>query len=139
LLYWNGDSTNLPGPFFTWYLRNTYLENRLCQPGQAAMGGVPIDLTKLDMPSYVYASREDHIVPWTSAYASTGILTGPVRFVLGASGHIAGVVNPPAANKRSHWVGKDNDYPEAQTWLAQAEEVQGSWWPDWASWLKQHA
>lgn len=139
LLYWNGDSTNLPGPFFTWYLRNTYLENRLCQPGQAEIGGVPIDLTKLDMPAYVYASREDHIVPWTSAYASTGILTGEVRFVLGASGHIAGVINPPAAKKRSHWVGKNDDYPEAASWLEQADEVEGSWWPDWAKWLRQHS
>ena len=101
LLFWNGDSTNLPGPFFAWYLRNTYLENRLCKPGQTQACGEPLVLQDLDMPAYVYGSREDHIVPWTAAYRSTGILSGPVRFVLGASGHIAGVINPPAKKRRS--------------------------------------
>ncbi len=140
LLYWNGDSTNLPGPFFTWYFRNTYLENNLKVPGRAQAAGVGLDLTRLDMPAYLYGSREDHIVPWTSAYASTQLLRGPQRFVLGASGHIAGVVNPPSSGKRSYWT---NDAPalpgDPGAWLAGAQEHPGSWWPDWADWLAAHA
>ena len=136
LLYWNADSTNLPGPFFTWYLRHTYLQNDLVQPGRVSVAGVPVDLSHLKMPAYVYASRDDHIVPWRSAYASTRLLPGPVRFVLGASGHIAGVVNPPAAGKRCHWVHQpDGPFPDADAWLAQAHEQPGSWWTDWADWL----
>ena len=104
LLFWNGDSTNLPGPFFSWYFRNTYLENNLKVPGRAQAAGLPLDLTRLTMPAYIFGSREDHIVPWTAAYASTQLLRGPQRFVLGASGHIAGVVNPPAKKRRSYWV-----------------------------------
>ncbi|OZI27940.1 class I poly(R)-hydroxyalkanoic acid synthase [Bordetella genomosp. 7] len=140
LLYWNGDSTNLPGPFFTWYFRNTYLENNLKVPGRAQAAGVGLDLTRLDMPAYLYGSREDHIVPWTSAYASTQLLRGPQRFVLGASGHIAGVVNPPSSGKRSYWT---NDAPalpgDPGAWLAGAQEHPGSWWPDWANWMAAHA
>lgn len=144
LLYWNSDGTNLPGPFFTWYLRNTYLENRLCRPGQVQVEGVGLDLTSLDMPAYVYASREDHIVPWKSAYASCGLLAGPRRFVMGASGHIAGVVNPPAKNRRSYWAVPGDLAPGEQAmvadaWLDSATETAGSWWPDWYEWLQQHA
>ncbi len=135
LLFWNGDSTNLPGPFFAWYLRNTYLENRLCKPGQTQACGEPLVLQELDMPAYVYGSREDHIVPWTAAYRSTGILSGPVRFVLGASGHIAGVINPPAKKRRSYWT--CDDLPaDAQHWFAKAHEHPGSWWTDWTDWLR---
>ena len=140
LLFWNGDSTNLPGPFFTWYFRNTYLENNLKVPGRARAGDVALDLTRLTMPTYLYGSREDHIVPWTSAYASTQLLRGPQRFVLGASGHIAGVINPPAAGKRSYWVSDDVALPgDPEAWLLQATEHAGSWWPDWAQWLATHA
>jgi len=139
LLYWNGDGTNLPGPFFAWYLRNTYLENNLIKRGKVSVGDTPIDLSRLDMPAFVYGSREDHIVPWRSAFASTDILQGPLTFVLGASGHIAGVVNPPAAGKRSHWVGADPSHCSAQQWLDQAQERSGSWWPVWAEWLAGHA
>lgn len=136
LLYWNADSTNLPGPFFTWYFRNTYLENKLCEPNALVCGGVPIDLRKINVPTYLYASREDHIVPWKTAYASTGIFTGKNRFVLGASGHIAGVINPPAKHKRSYWVGPDGQHPKhADQWLAKTTEHAGSWWPDWYEWL----
>ena len=138
LLYWNGDSTNLPGPFFTWYLRNTYLENRLKTPGGAHVCGVPVDLSRVDIPTYIYGSREDHIVPWTSAYATTQLLTGPVRFVLGASGHIAGVINPPLKGKRNYWVSNSPEGvlpAEPGAWLAAAREVSGSWWPDWFEWL----
>jgi len=144
LLYWNSDGTNLPGPFFTWYFRNTYLENRLCKPGGTTVNGHAIDLGTLDMPTYVYGSREDHIVPWQSAYASCGLLTGPRRFVLGASGHIAGVVNPPAKKRRSYWAHASQleagqQAPAADVWLEAANEHPGSWWPDWVAWLEPHA
>lgn len=140
LLYWNSDSTNLPGPFYAWYLRNTYLENKLCKPGKATVCGQKIDFRKLDLPVYIYGSREDHIVPIGGAYASTQHLPGKKRFVMGASGHIAGVINPPAAKKRSHWVREDGQFPAAQAdWLAGATEHAGSWWGDWAAWLQSHA
>jgi poly(3-hydroxyalkanoate) synthetase len=118
LLYWNGDSTNLPGPMYCWYLRHTYLQNELRQPGALTVCGESLDLGKIKAPVYIYGSREDHIVPWDSAYRSTQIFTGKKRFVLGASGHIAGVINPPAKGKRSHWIGKTAALPEqAQQWL----------------------
>lgn len=145
LLFWNGDSTNLPGPFFSWYFRNTYLENNLKVPGRAQAAGLPLDLTRLSMPAYIFGSREDHIVPWVSAYASTQVLRGPQRFVLGASGHIAGVVNPPAKKRRSYWVAEGagaegRPLPgDPNAWLAQAREKPGSWWPDWAGWLAGHS
>ena len=139
LLFWNSDGTNLPGPFFTWYFRNTYLENNLKQPGRLHVDGHALDLHTLDMPAYIYGSREDHIVPWVSAYASTRILKGPMRFVLGASGHIAGVVNPPAKKRRSYWVGTGPDTSrlpgDPQAWFDVASEHAGSWWPDWCAWL----
>ena len=141
LLFWNSDSTNLPGPFFSWYFRNTYLENNLKVPGAAKAAGLPLDLTRLDMPAYLYGSREDHIVPWPSAYASTQVLRGPVRFVLGASGHIAGVVNPASRNKRSYWaspMGDEKMPGDPSAWLEKTEEHPGSWWVDWTLWLDQH-
>jgi polyhydroxyalkanoate synthase subunit PhaC len=138
LLYWNGDSTNLPGPFFCWYLRHTYLQNELRQPGKLKVCGEKIDLARIKAPVFVYGSREDHIVPWDAAFESTNILKGKSRFVLGASGHIAGVINPPAAKKRSRWVdGKLGG--SAKQWFESAKEVPGSWWNDWATWLKPHA
>jgi polyhydroxyalkanoate synthase len=135
LLYWNSDSTNLPGPMFTWYLRNTYFENNLIKPGKCTVCGEKIDLGKVDLPVYIYGSREDHIVPIAGAYASTQHLPGKKRFVMGASGHIAGVINPPSKNKRSYWT---NDKLPAthEEWLAGAKEHPGSWWTDWAAWLK---
>jgi polyhydroxyalkanoate synthase len=137
LLYWNSDSTNLPGPMFAWYLRNTYLENRLVQPGQAVVCGEKIDLRKVDLPVYIYGSKEDHIVPIEAAYASTQVLPGKKRFVMGASGHIAGVINPPSAKKRSHWLPADAQLPgEFQQWQGKAKEVPGSWWDDWSKWLR---
>ncbi len=138
LLYWNADSTNLPGPFAAWYLRHLYLENALREPDRLAMCGTTADLRRLDMPAYIYSSREDHIVPWHSAYLSRDILGGETTFVMGASGHIAGVINPPAKGKRSHW---RNDAPAATAddWLASAAEHKGSWWPHWIEWLKRFA
>ena len=140
LLYWNSDSTNLPGPFYCWYLRNTYLENKLIKPGKATICGEKIDLRQVDIPFYLYGSREDHIVPIGGAYASTQALPGKKRFVMGASGHIAGVINPPAKNKRSHWIRADGKLPKTQeAWQQGAVEHPGSWWTDWSTWLKSHA
>jgi polyhydroxyalkanoate synthase subunit PhaC len=135
LLYWNSDSTSLPGPFACWYMRNLYHDNSLRVPGKLEMCGQRIDLGALDIPVYLLATREDHIVPWQSAYQSTRILGGKVRFVLGASGHIAGVINPASKNKRSYWVNDDVKI-DAEGWLTAAEEKKGSWWPDWAAWLQ---
>ncbi|MEI8326261.1 MAG: class I poly(R)-hydroxyalkanoic acid synthase [Betaproteobacteria bacterium] len=140
LLYWNSDSTNLPGPYYAWYLRNTYLENKLIKPGEALVCGEKVDLRQLDIPVYIYGSREDHIVPITGSYASTQCLPGKKRFVMGASGHIAGVINPPTKNKRSHWIGPANKFPaDVNDWIASAKEHPGSWWTDWSQWLKSHA
>jgi polyhydroxyalkanoate synthase len=141
LLYWNADSTNLPGPMFCSYLRNMYLENNLKVPRKVSVASEKIDLAHIDAPTFIYGSREDHIVPWTAAYASTSLLNPKKRsrnrFVLGASGHIAGVINPPAKKKRSYWV---NDKPttEAETWLRGATEHPGSWWTEWAAFLGKH-
>jgi polyhydroxyalkanoate synthase len=140
LLYWNSDSTNLPGPYYAWYLRNTYLENNLVKPGKATVCGHKIDLGLVDIPVYIYGSREDHIVPIGGAYASTHVLPGKKRFVMGASGHIAGVINPPAKNKRSYWIRADGKLPKAfDTWFKSADEHPGSWWTDWSNWLAGHA
>lgn len=140
LLYWNSDATNLPGPFYAWYLRNTYHENKLKVPGALTVCGEKVDLAAIDVPTYLYGSREDHIVPIGGAYASSQVLKGKKRFVMGASGHIAGVINPPAKNKRSHWTRDDGKLPAAQSeWLAGAVEHPGSWWTDWSQWLKGHA
>jgi polyhydroxyalkanoate synthase subunit PhaC len=148
LLYWNSDSTNLPGPMFCYYLRNMYLENRLREPGKLQVAGTTVDLSTIDAPVFVYGSREDHIVPWTSAFGSMNLLNPGKpkanRFVLGASGHIAGVINSPAKNKRSYWI---NDKPvgraaakphDPDAWMAGATETPGSWWPEWAAFLAEH-
>ncbi len=140
LLYWNSDSTNLPGPFYAWYLRNFYLENNLVKPGKLTVCGEKIDLANITLPVYIYGSREDHIVPINAAYACTQVLPGKKRFVMGASGHIAGVINPPAKGKRSHWIRADGKLPATlDQWLEGATEHPGSWWPDWSGWLKGHA
>ncbi len=138
LLYWNGDATNLPGPMYCWYLRHTYLQNELIKPGALTVCGEKIDLGAIEAPVFIYGSREDHIVPWKAAYASTQVMKGPRRFVLGASGHIAGVINPPAKKKRSHWT-NTRLVADADKWFDGATEVSGSWWPEWAGWLKPHA
>ncbi len=138
LLYWNGDSTNLPGPAYCWYLRHMYLQNDLKKPGKLTVAGQRVDLGSIKIPAYIYASREDHIVPWTSAYGSVALLGGERRFVLGASGHIAGVINPPKKKKRSYWTNEQlPKSPEA--WFEGATEHAGSWWPDWSAWLAERA
>ncbi len=136
LLYWNADSTNLPGPFYAWYLRNTYLENNLTKPGKAVVCGEKVDFNQVTLPIYIYGSREDHIVPINGAYATTQYLPGPKRFVMGASGHIAGVINPPAKNKRCYWTRDDGLLPKTHAeWFEGAVEHPGSWWTDWSQWL----
>ena len=135
LLYWNSDSTNLPGPFLAWYLRNMYLENNLRVPGKLKMLGVKVDLGKVDVPAYLLATREEHIVPWTSAYLARGLLGGDTTFVLGASGHIAGAINPASKNRRSYWV-SDSNAAAPDEWLESASEQPGSWWSHWMTWLK---
>ncbi len=141
ILYWNVDSTNVPGPMYTWYLRHTYLENQLCQPGALTVCGEKIDLGHIDMPVYYYASREDHIVPLEGAYKSMKRLKkAKRRFVVGASGHIAGVINPASANKRHYWLGanpaRGHYAATAEDWMASAKEHAGSWWNDWMTWLQ---
>ena len=138
LLHWNADATNLPGPMYTWFMRNMYLENRLREPGALVMCGEPVDLGKIDVPSYMLAAHKDHLVPWRAAYRATWLVGGARRFVLAASGHIAGVINPPAANKRSHWTAEAT-HDDADDWLASATERAGSWWPDWERWLRRHS
>lgn len=140
LLYWNSDSTNLPGPYYAWYLRNMYLENNLVKPGKTTVCGQKVDFRKVKLPVYLYGSREDHIVPIGGAYASTQLFPGKKRFVMGASGHIAGVINPASKGKRSHWIGAANQFPaDVNDWINSATEHPGSWWTDWSNWLKTHA
>ncbi|MGE5526299.1 MAG: PHA/PHB synthase family protein [Rhodospirillaceae bacterium] len=138
LLYWNDDSANLPGPMYSYYLRNMYLENNLCKPCKLDMCGVPVDLGKLDMPAYAVAAQQDHIVPWKTAYASAALLGGKIEFVLTASGHVAGVVNPPPGKRRRYWSGGGLT-ADSDAWLAKAICHEGSWWPHWSRWLARQA
>ncbi len=135
ILYWNGDSTNMTSAMYTWYLRNMYLENKLIEPGGVELCGVPVDLGKIDCPVYFLSAIEDHIAPWKTTFISTEILKGPMEFVLGASGHIAGVINPANKNKRNFWVNGETGQG-AEHWLETAESVPGSWWTHWDQWLK---
>ena len=137
LLYWNADSTRMPAKMHSFYLRNMYQANLLKEPGGITLSGVPIDLGKVKTPAYFLSTREDHIAPWKSTYRGTQLLGGKQRFVLAASGHIAGVVNPPEGGKYNHWINEalPND-PDA--WLAGATELAGSWWPDWHRWILAH-
>ena len=136
LLYWNSDSTRMPRAMHSAYLRDMYQHNRLREPGGISLDGVPIDLTTIDLPIYILSTREDHIAPWRSTYAATRLYRGPIRFVLAMSGHIAGVVNPPAANKYGHFTGELASTPDG--WLESATAHDGSWWPDWDAWVSAH-
>jgi len=138
LLYWNADGSNLPGRLYAYYLRNMYFENNLRIPGRLEACGVPLDLGAIIAPAYIVATREDHIVPWQSAYASVGLLGGPTEFVLGASGHVAGIVNPASKNRRHFWL-NSSAAANADAWLADAERQAGSWWKHWASWLSKRS
>jgi len=134
LLYWNDDSTRMPARMHSFYLRRMYQQNDLIKPGGIELLGVKLDLRKIKLPTYILSTREDHIAPWASTYRATQTYAGDIRFVLAASGHIAGVVNPPDAGKYSHWVNKDLP-TEAEAWLASSTELAGSWWPDWQRWV----
>ncbi len=136
LLYWNSDSTRMPRAMHSAYLRDMYQHNRLREPGGISLDGVPIDLATIDLPIYILSTREDHIAPWRSTYAATRLYSGPIRFVLAMSGHIAGVVNPPAANKYGYFTGELAPTPDA--WLESATAHDGSWWPDWDAWVSKH-
>jgi polyhydroxyalkanoate synthase len=139
ILYWNSDSTNLPGPMYCYYLRNTYLENRLKERGALTNCGVPVDLGTISMPVFVLATREDHIVPWRSAYRTLNHVASRDRtFVLGASGHIAGIVNPAAKKRRSHWIAQPLP-ADPEAWFEAATDIPGSWWTRWSDWLATHA
>jgi len=137
LLYWNSDSTRMPCKMHSFYLHNLYEKNLLCKPNGISLDGVGIDLTKVETPAYFISTKEDHIAPWKSTYAGTQLLSGPVRFVLGMSGHIAGIVNPPSAKKYGYW--SNDELPEdCDQWLAGAESHDGSWWLDWKKWVQRH-
>jgi polyhydroxyalkanoate synthase subunit PhaC len=137
LLYWNADSTRMPAAMHSFYLRNMYQENLLVKPGGVSLDGVPIDLTRIRTPAFVLSTREDHIAPWRSTYAATQIYKGPVKFVLSASGHIAGVVNPPGG-RYGHWQ-NDKNPPTPEEWLAGATQHPDSWWPSWEKWIARYA
>lgn len=138
LLYWNSDSTNLPAAMHSYYLRNMYQQNKLIEPGGLTMLGHPIDLTQVQTPACFIAAKEDHIAPWKPVYRGARRFKGPVKFILGASGHIAGIINPPAANKYCYWTStKKPKDPEA--WLEAAERHDGSWWHEWHKWMSRKA
>ncbi len=137
LLYWNSDSTRMPACMHGFYLRNMYLRNALREPGGVSLDGVPIDVGEVRTPSYFLSTMEDHIAPWQSTYAGALLFSGPVRFTLAGSGHIAGVVNPPAANKYQHWTAEGELPADPQQWLAGATQQPGSWWPHWHAWVSE--
>lgn len=136
LLYWNADSTRMPYKMHSFYLRNMYMGNLLREPGGITLAGVPIDLSKVKIPSYFISTAEDHIAPWRGTYLGAGALGGPVRFVLGGSGHIAGIINPPSAQKYGYWTNPSKTLPAtADDWMAGAAQHEGSWWTDWQAWV----
>ena len=138
LLYWNEDATNMPAACHTWFMRNMYLKNLLREPGGIEVAGEPIDVTRVTTPSYVLATRDDHIAPWKTCYETTQLFSGPNRFVLGNSGHIAGAINPPTKVKYGFRAG-DKPPANPDAWFESTEETPGSWWLDWGKWLKKHA
>ena len=142
LLYWNADATRMPAAMHSFYLRKMYLENKLVAPGGIELAGQPLDLRKISVPCYILSTRDDHIAPWRSTYAAVNLYEGPVRFVLSASGHIAGIVNPPQAKKYCYWTTAkpgDANPKTPDAWLKGAKEHPGSWWPDWRTWVARHA
>ncbi len=137
LLHWNCDATRMPAAMHCYYLRNMYLNNRLREPGGIELAGTPIDLGKVRIPTYFVSALEDHIAPWTSCYRGSRYLGGPVRFVLGGSGHIAGIINPPEKKKYGYRL-NDGDHADPEEWLREAQPHEGSWWPDWVTWAEQY-
>ena len=138
ILYWNSDYTNLPAAMNKFYLKNMYIENNLMKEGGINLLDTSINLNKIDNPMFVLATQTDHIVPWHSAFESAKLLSGPIEFCLAASGHVAGVINPPNKNKYSYWVGDDfNSKMSADKWQKKAKEVSGSWWNHWYVWQEK--
>ncbi len=135
LLFWNSDSTRMPYKMHSFYLRNMYMKNLLKEPGGITLLDTPIDLSKVKTPSYFISTNEDHIAPWKSTYIGSRALGGPVRFVLGGSGHIAGIVNPPSANKYGFWTNDKAKGDSPDEWFAGAKQHEGSWWTDWQKWI----
>ena len=138
LLYWNGDTTRMPRELHMFYLREMYLKNNLAKPNGIELGGVPIDLGKVEIPIYLQAAKEDHIAPYPSVFKAVNLFSGPVRFMLAGSGHIAGVINPPAANKYNYWMNEDQP-KDLEAWVDGATSHPGSWWNDWHEWLSQYS
>src|SRR5437868_1288975 len=136
LLHWNSDATRMPAKMHSFYLRNMYMKNLLGVPGGIELSGEPIDLSKVKVPAYFISTAEDHIAPWRTTYRGAKYLGGPVRFVLGGSGHIAGIVNPPVAKKYQHWT-NGNLPATPEEWFENAKPTSGSWWPDWQAWMEK--
>jgi polyhydroxyalkanoate synthase len=134
LLHWNCDSTRMPAQMHSYYLRNMYMDNKLRAPGGLTLAGVPIDVSKADVPKYFVSAMEDHIAPWKTTYAGTQLMKGSNTFVLSGSGHIAGMINPPAANKYGYWTNETLP-ADADAWFASAQQHEGSWWNDWRAWI----
>jgi len=138
LLYWNGDSTRMPAAMHSYYLRNMYMENNLVKPGGITLNGVALDLRHIKVPTYIVSTHDDHIAPWRATYAATQLYSGPVKFVLSGSGHIAGIINPPASGKYGYWTNSRKP-KSAEKWLQGATQHNGSWWTDWDTWAKKQS
>lgn len=138
ILYWNSDSTNLPANMYTFYINEMYIKNKLAQPGGLTICGESIDLRDIKIPTYFMSAIDDHIAPWKGTFKGTEMMQGKIEFVLGASGHVAGVVNPASKNRRNYWIGGELGQG-ADHWLETSERQEGSWWPNWAKWLKPKA
>jgi polyhydroxyalkanoate synthase len=138
LLYWNSDSTRMPAAMHSFYLREMYQQNKLVVPGAVKLNGAPIDLQKISTPAFFLSTREDHIAPWRTTYLGTQLMQGPVRFVLSASGHIAGVVNPPQSKKYNYWT-NDHIPKSSEAWMKSAVRFEGSWWGEWRQWLTTYS
>ncbi len=134
LLYWNSDSTRMPAGMHTWYIKNFYVDNKLKEPDGVSIDGIGIDLSRIDIPSCFVSAVEDHIAPWESTYAGTQLVSGPVKFILSGSGHIAGIINPPAAGKHNYRT-TDNPPADLEKWVGNAKVNEGSWWPEWQDWI----
>ena len=137
LLHWNCDSTRMPAKMHSFYLRNMYMNNRLREPGGITLADVPIDLSKVNVPTYFVSAIEDHIAPWKTTFTGPSLMKGDTKFVLSGSGHIAGMINPPAANKYGYWTNDDLG-GDAEAWFEGAKQHEGSWWPDWRKWISAY-
>ncbi|MCY4312456.1 MAG: alpha/beta fold hydrolase, partial [Gammaproteobacteria bacterium] len=136
LLYWNSDSTRMPASMHTWYIKNFYVDDKLKEPNGVSIDGTGVDLSRIDIPTCFVSTIEDHIAPWKSTYAGTQLVSGPVKFILSGSGHIAGIINPPVAKKYNYRT-SDNPSADPEKWVENARVNEGSWWPEWQNWISQ--